>query len=99
MDFRDYYRLNNPVRALRKETGLTQVELAKRLGTKQPSISRKEAGEETTIGWLKEAARVAGRTLRIRFAPFNAPYYEMPPCDPRFTSSAATSFHRITINL
>jgi transcriptional regulator with XRE-family HTH domain len=57
MDYKDYYRLHNPVRALRKETGITQVELAKRLNSKQPSISRKETGEDTTIKWLQEAAR------------------------------------------
>lgn len=86
MDSRDYYRLHNPVRALRKEIGLTQKELAERMGSHQPSIARKEHGEETTVLWLEKAARAAGRSLRIRFVPFNAPYYEFPPADPRFSS-------------
>lgn len=77
----------NPIRSLRKETGLTQVELAKRIGTQQPAISRKERyKEDTTIQYLTEAAKKAGRTLRIRFVGHNTPYYELPPSDSRCTA-------------
>lgn len=97
MDHRDYYRVTNPIRALRKETGLTQAELAKRMRKEQSAISRKECGEDTTIGYLAEAARKAGRTLRIRFVGHNAPYYELPASDPRCVSTTSTQFFNFNL--
>lgn len=49
--------------------GLTQAELAQRMGTRQPVISQIENGEQVpTVAMLDRVARATGKTLRISLA-------------------------------
>jgi len=51
----------------RQKEGLTQKELAEKLGTKQSAISRFEAGKiNPTIGFLRELAKALGGEVEIR---------------------------------
>ena len=53
--------LGNRISALRKENGLSQVELAKKLGTKFPQIGRLERGEtNASIITLRKIAKELG---------------------------------------
>ena len=53
---------------LRIEQGLTQAELAERVGTKQPSIARLESGKhEPSLDLLGRVAAALGQWLEIRF--------------------------------
>lgn len=57
------------IRRTRKAQGLTQVQLARRLGITQPSVARLEAaGENVTLGTLQRALNVMNRTLELRAA-------------------------------
>jgi transcriptional regulator with XRE-family HTH domain len=57
------------IRMAREAEGLTQVQLARRLGITQPSIARLEAsGDNVTIATLQRALNVMNRTLEIRSA-------------------------------
>lgn len=53
---------------LRKEAGLTQVEVARRMGTTQPAIARAETGWTTlpSLEWLDRYARAVGKPLVLR---------------------------------
>jgi predicted transcriptional regulator len=58
------------VRAARKRAGVSQVELAKRAGTSQPSIARLEKGQVSpTVITLDRIARALGSDLVIDFEP------------------------------
>ncbi len=62
------YVLGERVRALREEAGLSQRELATRMGTTQSAIARLEAGgAEPTLPTLRRLAAGLGRTLVIDF--------------------------------
>jgi transcriptional regulator with XRE-family HTH domain len=51
----------------RAESGLTQAQLAERMGTKQNVISRLESAEhDPRLGTLTEAARAMGYDVEIR---------------------------------
>jgi len=53
---------------LRKQKGISQAELAKRLGTKQSNIARMETGQENfTTDTLQKIASVFKRELKIEF--------------------------------
>jgi ribosome-binding protein aMBF1 (putative translation factor) len=53
---------------LRKQKGISQAELAKRLGTKQSNIARMETGQENfTTDTLQKIASVFRRELKIEF--------------------------------
>ncbi len=53
---------------LRKQKGISQAELAKRLGTKQSNIARMETGQENfTTDTLQKIASVFRRKLKIEF--------------------------------
>lgn len=53
---------------VRKEKGLTQKDLAKKMGTKQSVISRLESGRANpTISFLKKIAQAMQTHLEIRF--------------------------------
>lgn len=53
---------------LRKREGLSQVELAKKIGTKQTNIARLESGQQNfTIDTLQKLAKALRRNLKIDF--------------------------------
>jgi transcriptional regulator with XRE-family HTH domain len=55
------------VRDTRLAEGLTQAQLAKRLGITQPSVARLEAaGDEVSIATLKRALGAMGRALVLQ---------------------------------
>src|SRR2546427_5137319 len=54
----------------RVEQGLTQIELARMLGMRQPHIARLEAGEhEPSLAMLSRLARVLGLEFHIDITP------------------------------
>jgi DNA-binding XRE family transcriptional regulator len=55
----------------RKKARLTQQELAKRIGTKQPALSRLEKGgfEKANIETLRKIAKALDYELIVRFQP------------------------------
>jgi transcriptional regulator with XRE-family HTH domain len=58
------------VRAMREQGGLTQFELAKRIGSSQPSVARIEKGiGYRTPQWetLAKIARALGKQLKLSF--------------------------------
>lgn len=53
---------------LRKQKGLSQAELAKKIGTKQSDIARMETGQQNfTTDTLQKIASVFKRDLRVEF--------------------------------
>src|SRR5712664_1744872 len=59
------------VRSMRMGAGLTQAQLAKRVGTSQPTIARLEKGLDVrTPRWdtLQRIASALGRQLKLKFA-------------------------------
>jgi transcriptional regulator with XRE-family HTH domain len=57
------------VRQAREAEGLTQAQLARRLGITQPSVARLEAaGDNVSIATLQRALNVMNRTLELRSA-------------------------------
>lgn len=55
----------------RMEAGLSQAELAERIGTRQPAIARIEGGQLPSTSTLKRIAEATGTRLRISFEPVN----------------------------
>jgi len=54
----------------RNRAGLTQQELARKMGTTQPVIARLESGRvRPSMGTLERLAEATGSRLLIRFAP------------------------------
>lgn len=64
-------RLVHLIARMREESGLTQAELAKLMGTTQSVISRLESGDynSLTIDTLLKAAAATGHRLRIEAEP------------------------------
>jgi Helix-turn-helix len=63
-----YASLRAALTAARKEAGLTQVELAERLGLGQPYVSKVERGETYIdlmlwVEWVQACGQVPGRYL------------------------------------
>jgi transcriptional regulator with XRE-family HTH domain len=57
------------IRAAREAEGLTQAQLARRLGITQPSVARLEAaGDNVTLATLQRALYAMNRTLELRSA-------------------------------
>ena len=55
---------------LRIAKGLSQAQLAKLVGTKQPGIARLESGKtEPKLSFLRRVAEALGYRLEIRFVP------------------------------
>jgi transcriptional regulator with XRE-family HTH domain len=55
------------IRAARLAEGLTQAQLARRLGITQPSVARLEAaGDEVTVATLQRALNAMGRALVLQ---------------------------------
>jgi transcriptional regulator with XRE-family HTH domain len=62
------------VRSARRRAGLTQVELAQRLGTTQPVVARLEnADSNPTLATLERALEAAGYELELRAVPKQRP--------------------------
>jgi transcriptional regulator with XRE-family HTH domain len=62
--------VGSAVRAARRRAGVSQVELAERAGTSQPSIARLEKGQVSpTVITLDRIARALGTDLVIDFEP------------------------------
>jgi transcriptional regulator with XRE-family HTH domain len=54
------------IRDARRAEGLTQTQLARRLGITQPSVARLEAaGDEVTVATLQKALNAMGRALEL----------------------------------
>lgn len=67
---KDEFDLARTVIALRSESGLTQRELAERIGLKQPQLARIEAGRQIPkLETLAKLAEGAGYALEINFVP------------------------------
>lgn len=50
----------------RKRVGMTQEELADKVGTKKPNISRLESGKTNpTVAFLEKVARGLGKEIKI----------------------------------
>lgn len=53
---------------LRKKKGISQSELAKKIGTKQTNIARLESGQQNfTVETLQKIAHALNRNLKIEF--------------------------------
>ena len=62
------FALIEAVLKARKEQGLTQKEIAEKIGTKQSVISRLEkGGANPTVAFLKKLAKAFSSRLEIRF--------------------------------
>ena len=58
------------IRGARRDAGLTQQQLASRLGVTQAAVAQLESGRANpTIATLERALRAAGRQLELRAAP------------------------------
>jgi|UniRef100_A0A7C1J7Z1 DNA-binding XRE family transcriptional regulator len=65
-DFELQYKLASLLIRLRSEAGLSQAELAKRVGTTQSAIARMESGKVIPrLESLQRIARACGKTLEI----------------------------------
>lgn len=63
-------RGNHLVKECRRRAGLTQVELAERVGTTQPAIARLERGNgHPTLQRLSDIAAACGLELQVRVVP------------------------------
>ena len=57
---------------LRRKKGLSQRQLAKLVGTHQPSISRLEAGRISSLSFLLKVAKALDASVEINFVPRQA---------------------------
>lgn len=75
LKFRKYYdeygkqlEIAYQVLQLRKQSKMSQVELARKIGTKQSNIARMEAGQQNlTTDTLQKIAKAFDRNLKIDF--------------------------------
>lgn len=68
------------IREGRRRAGLTQAELAARVGTTQSAIARLEGGAEPSVRRVTELLRACGLELRVSLAPIAPP--PPPPGQP-----------------
>jgi transcriptional regulator with XRE-family HTH domain len=67
-------RCGTLIREARRRHGLAQAELAKRLGTSQPAISRIEQDQVSpTVETLEHILNALGETLRVSTIPLSLP--------------------------
>ena len=67
------FSLARAVIAARKRAGLTQAELARRMGTTQPAVTRMESGRiQPSLRTLRRLAEATGSKLTIRLEPGHA---------------------------
>jgi transcriptional regulator with XRE-family HTH domain len=73
------FSLVRAVIAARKRAGLTQAELAQKMGTTQPAVTRMESGRiQPSLRTLRRLAEATGSKLTIRLEP-GLIASEMPP--------------------
>ena len=66
----DEFALAKAVIAARNRAGLTQTELARKMGTTQPVVARMEGGRiQPSLRTLQRLAQATGSRLLIRFEP------------------------------
>lgn len=90
MDHREYARCHNVglLRKLREELGITQLELANKIGIPQSGIARIENGRQSpTLRFLDRIATAIGRYGVFTFE---------KPADMRFRSDTSTSYFKVT---
>ncbi|HEX4309415.1 MAG TPA: helix-turn-helix transcriptional regulator [Acidobacteriaceae bacterium] len=64
------FAIAKEVIAARNRAGLTQVELARKMGTTQPVVARLESGRiQPSLRTLQRLAQATGSKLTIRFEP------------------------------
>lgn len=64
------YDVAEAIVRLRQLRGMSQAELARRIGTKQPAIARIESGEaNVTLRTVRALARALGATARVEMMP------------------------------
>jgi ribosome-binding protein aMBF1 (putative translation factor) len=69
----DELAVANAVIAARNRAGLTQIELARKMGTTQPVVARLEGGRiQPSLRTLQRLAQATGSRLMIRFEPRHA---------------------------
>jgi transcriptional regulator with XRE-family HTH domain len=72
-------RVGREVRRARTELGISQAELARRMGVKAPYVASLEAGTRNlTLGQLANIADALGRGLDITFPEVQAEYRRVP---------------------
>lgn len=63
-------RFGDAVRAAREAAGISQAELARRMGTGQPTIARLElGGVDPKLSTIERISRALGTDLVLEFAP------------------------------
>jgi len=77
-DLEDEFVLFDEVLKARKRTGLTQAEIAARMGTKAPAVARLESGggskrHSPYIATLRRYAEAVGCKLKIELVPIQHP--------------------------
>ena len=65
-------RGNHLIREIRKRAGLTQTELAERIGTTQSAVARIERHGSPTLARLSEIAEACGFDIHLRLVPMDA---------------------------
>jgi len=69
----DEFAVAKAVIAARNRAGLTQAELARKMGTTQPVVARMEGGRiSPSLRTLQRLAQATGSRLLIRFEPCHA---------------------------
>jgi len=67
-DLEPEFRLSQMIIAKRIEKGMSQADLAKKIGTKQPAVARLESGTyNPSVTLLKKTAKALDSSLRIYF--------------------------------
>jgi HTH-type transcriptional regulator / antitoxin HipB len=68
-------RIGQEIRKARRELGMTQAQLAQRMGVQPPYVTDLEAGRRNmTVGQLANVADALGRGLDITFPAVEAEY-------------------------
>lgn len=92
------YDLVRQLLHMRMESGLTQEELAKKLGTKKPNISRLESpshGQSPRLTTIKRYAEATGYEMQIRFKRINKTKKSDVPRRSQRHGSERTSHHTL----